>query len=153
MEGKVSLYNETKNGNIKPSPVIGMVGLITDANMITKSYSKRDCFLFIIGNTKSELGGSEYYNHIWNFDGGEVPKVDLELDNTHSKIILELIKKKIIESVHDCSNGGLAIAITEIALGSNRGITINLDKVPNTCEKIDELLFSESPSRYIIGTY
>ena len=150
--GKVSLYNETKNGNIKPSPVIGMVGLIDDVDMITKSYPECNCFLFIIGNTKSELGGSEYYNHIWNFEGGEVPKLDLELDKIHSKIILELIKKKMVESVHDCSNGGLAIAITEIALGSNMGISIDLEKVPNTCKKIDELLFSESPSRYIICT-
>ncbi|MGD1836661.1 MAG: phosphoribosylformylglycinamidine synthase subunit PurL [Nitrososphaeraceae archaeon] len=150
--GKVSLYNETKNGNIKPSPVIGMIGLMNDENMITKSYPECDCVLFLIGSTKNELGGSEYYNYIWNFDGGKIPKLNMELDSIHSKIILELIKKKMIESVHDCSNGGLAVAITEISLESNKGITINLDKVPNECKKIEELLFSESPSRYIICT-
>ena len=150
--GKVSFYNETKNGPIKPSPVIGMIGLIEDKKNILNSIPKNDDTLYVIGFTSNEMRGSEYYQYLNGINGGEVPKVDLSSDNSNAELILKLNKKGLINSAHDCSKGGMAIALSETAIGSNCGIKINLDKIPNNCDRLDNLLFSETPSRFIIGT-
>ena len=150
--GKVSFYNETKNGPIKPSPVIGMIGLIEHKNHITKTFPDCDDSLYIIGSTFDEMGGSEYYQYLNGIMGGPVPKLDLLTDSINSNFLLKVIKRGLISCAHDCSKGGLSIALSEMAIGSNCGIEINLDKVPNNCKRLDNLLFSESPSRFIIGT-
>jgi phosphoribosylformylglycinamidine synthase len=150
--GKVSFYNETKHGPIKPSPVIGMIGLIEDKNHISKAFPNYDDSLFIIGNTFDEMGGSEYYQYLNGILGGSVPQLDLHTDCINSNLILKVIKNGLISCAHDCSKGGLSIALLEMAIGGSCGIEINLDKVPNNCKRLDNLLFSETPSRFIIGT-
>lgn len=150
--GKVSFYNETKKGAIKPSPVIGMIGLIENRKQITKSIPEEDDDLFVIGNTTEDMGGSEYYEYVHRITGGKVPTVDLKTDSLNSKTILEGIKKGLISCAHDCSKGGLAIALSEMAIGSGRTIQIDLDSIPNSCKRLDNMLFSENPSRFIIGT-
>jgi phosphoribosylformylglycinamidine synthase subunit PurL len=148
--GKVSFYNETNNGPIKPSPVIGMLGLIE--SMITKTSPGPDDTLYIIGTTSDDMGGSEYYQYLNGLNGGSVPRVDLSIDLLNSDVILKMIKKNLISCSHDCSKGGLSIALAEMAIGSNCGINIDLDNVPNKCKRVDFLLFAETPSRFIIGT-
>ena len=150
--GKVSFYNETKNGPIKPTPVIGMIGLIEDKSHISKTIPTYDDTLYIIGNTSDEMGGSEYYQYLNGIIGGSVPHLDLHEDSRNSGVILNVIKKGLITCAHDCSKGGLSIALSEMAIGSNCGIAINLDKIPNNCKRLDNLLFAETPSRFIIGT-
>ncbi|MGE3859020.1 MAG: phosphoribosylformylglycinamidine synthase subunit PurL [Nitrososphaeraceae archaeon] len=150
--GKVSFYNETKNGAIKPTPVIGMIGLIEDRKNIMNSIPKDDDTLYVIGNTSNEMGGSEYYEYLNGINSGEVPQVNLNSDLLNADLILKVNKKGLINSAHDCSKGGLGIALSEMAIGSNCGIEINLDEIPNNCDRLDNLLFSETPSRYIIGT-
>jgi phosphoribosylformylglycinamidine synthase subunit PurL len=150
--GKVSFYNETKHGPIKPSPVIGMIGLIEHKNHISKAFPNYDDSLFIIGNTFDEMGGSEYYQYLNEILGGSVPQLDLHTDSINSNLILKVIKNGLISCAHDCSKGGLSIALLEMAIGGSCGIEINLDKVPNNCKRLDNLLFSETPSRFIIGT-
>jgi phosphoribosylformylglycinamidine synthase II len=150
--GKVSFYNETKKGAIKPTPVIGMIGLIEDRKNIINSVPKNDDILYMIGITSGEMAGSEYYQYLNGINSGEVPQVDLNSDLLNADSILEVNKKGLINSAHDCSKGGLAIALSEMAIGSNCGMEINLDKIPNKCDRLDNLLFSETPSRYIIGT-
>jgi phosphoribosylformylglycinamidine synthase subunit PurL len=148
--GKVSFYNETNNGPIKPSPVIGMLGLIE--SMITKTSPGPDDTLYIIGTTSDDMGGSEYYQYLNGLNGGSVPRVDLSIDLLNSDVILKMIKKNLISCSHDCSKGGLSIALAEMAIGSNCGINIDLDNIPNKCKRVDFLLFAETPSRFIIGT-
>ncbi|MGZ5510073.1 MAG: AIR synthase-related protein, partial [Nitrososphaeraceae archaeon] len=150
--GKVSFYNETKNGPIKPSPVIGMLGLIESMNCISKTSPGPDDTLYIIGTTSDEMGGSEYYQYLNELKGGSVPKVELGIDLLNSDVILNIIKKNLITCSHDCSKGGLSIALAEMAIASNCGINIDLDNVPNKCKRLDFLLFAETPSRFIIGT-
>ena len=150
--GKVSFYNETKIGPIKPSPVIGMLGLIKNMVGISKNRPTPGDTLYIIGITSDDMGGSEYYEYLNRVIGGVVPQLDLQIDLINSDMILKIIKEQLISCSHDCSKGGLGIALAEMALGSNCGVNIDLEKVPNTCKRLDFLLFAETPSRFIIGT-
>ncbi|MFQ5573974.1 MAG: AIR synthase-related protein, partial [Nitrosopumilaceae archaeon] len=147
--GKVSFYNETPNGPIKPSPLIGVLGLIDDKPLRPQSISQND-LLVMIGNTKNELGGSEYFEYIHNFVGGICPVVDFEISKTHMNAVLELIKKNLVKVVHDCSKGGLGIAISELAMQNKIGCKISLEDVPGEKLSDDRVLFSESHSRYLL---
>jgi phosphoribosylformylglycinamidine synthase len=150
--GKVSFYNETVNGPIKPSPVIGSLGLIEKESWIKEPSLKPDESIFVIGFTYDEMGGSEYYEYHHGISGGNVPKVDFKVDKLNSRAVLKLIKTNLVDCVHDCSKGGIAVALSEMALAANVGIKVNLDLIPNSCSQLDNLLFSESHSRYIVGT-
>ena len=150
--GKVSFYNETMNSPIKPSPVIGSIGLIRDIIHITKNVPTLSDTIFIVGDTKEELGGSEYFDANSFSRYGKVPIVDLESDKKNSSAVLYLIQEGLIDFAHDCSKGGIGIASAELAISSNLGINLDLKQIPNNCSRHDYLLFSESHSRYIIGT-
>jgi phosphoribosylformylglycinamidine synthase subunit PurL len=150
--GKVSFYNETSKGVIKPSPVIGCIGLIEDPKWITRSALKPGNSIFIVGSTLDEMGGSEYYEHYHNFIGGPVPRLNFKVDRLNRLAMLTLIKKNLVESAHDCSKGGLVVALSEMALQGLVGLKVSLDLVPNSCRRVDNLLFSESQSRYVFGT-
>lgn len=149
--GKVSFYNESDRGSIKPSPVIGVLGLIDNTNWIKNALIRENDTMIIVGLTKDELGGSEYYEYVHNIVGGNVPKVDLASDSKMMQIVLNMIRNDLVSSVHDCSKGGLATAISEMCILSNVGAIVDLAKIPNECSKIDDLLFSESHSRFIIS--
>lgn len=150
--GKVSFYNETMNSPIKPSPVIGTIGLIKDRSHITNNIPSIGNTLFILGLTSEELGGSEYFELIDRQTYGSVPKVDLKTDKKNRLAVLDLIVNGLIDFVHDCSKGGIGTALAELAISGNLGITTDLKKIPNNCSRHDYLLFSESHSRFIIGT-
>ena len=148
--GKVSLYNETPAGSIKPSPVIGVIGLIDKKPSVPQRISKDDSLL-IIGDTKNELGGSEYFEYIHKFIGGKCPAVNFEDSKKNMKSVLSLIDKNLIKSAHDCSKGGLAVAVSEICMTNQIGCKVSLDKVPGEKLDVDRILFSESHSRYLIS--
>ncbi|HEY7506845.1 MAG TPA: AIR synthase-related protein, partial [Nitrososphaera sp.] len=150
--GKVSFYNETAKGPIKPSIVMGTLGLIEDLSHVTKTALASGDSIFIVGHTFTEMGGSEYYEYVHGITGGAVPKVDLEQDRRNGDGILKLIRKGLARSVHDCSKGGLAIALAEMAIAGKTGLKIDSDTIPNSCKSPDDLLFSESNSRYIVAT-
>lgn len=149
--GKVSFYNESSKGPIKPSPVIGVLGLIDDVSWIKTSTVKQNDTLIIIGSTKDEMGGSEYYEYIHGIIGGNVPKVDPVYDSRTMQVVLNMIRNRLLSSVHDCSKGGLAVALAEMCILGNVGATIDLAKAPNECSRTDDLLFSESHSRFIVS--
>ena len=150
--GKVSFYNETPKGAIKPSPVIGSLGLIEKESWIMEPSLKPDDSIFIIGFTSDELGGSEYYEYYHGITGGNVPKVKFNVDKINSKAVLQLITTSLVDCVHDCSKGGLSIALCEMAIAGNIGLKVKLGLIPNSCSRLDNLVFSESQSRFIIGT-
>lgn len=150
--GKVSFYNETKKGSIKPSPVIGTLGLVEDSKHIMRPSLSTGDSIFVVGNTASEMGGSEYYEYVHGITGGPVPKVDLRVDSQNGNAVLDLIRSRLVTCVHDCSKGGLAVALAEMSLAGGTGFAVNLDSIPNSCSRLDDLLFSESHSRYVIGT-
>jgi phosphoribosylformylglycinamidine synthase len=150
--GKVSFYNETNNGPIKPSPVIGSIGIIEKESWIMGSGLRDGDSIFIIGFTYDEMGGSEYYEYVRNITDGIVPDVNLHSDKLNANATLHIIRNNVAGCVHDCSKGGLGVALVEMAIQSQIGITINLDYVPNACARLDNLLFSESHSRFVFGT-
>jgi len=147
--GKVSLYNETPHGPIKPTPLIGVLGLI-DKNPLKPQKIDSGDILIMVGRTKDELGGSEYYEHIHGFIGGVAPKINLAESKNNMESVLSIIQNHDVKAAHDCAKGGLAIAISEIAMTSKIGCQISLDNTSD--QKLDpaKLLFSESHSRYLL---
>jgi phosphoribosylformylglycinamidine synthase len=146
--GKVSFYNETPKGPIKPTPVIGVLGLI-DKKPLHTSASNGDVMI-LVGKTKNELGGSEYFEYIHGFVGGTCPKVDFKESKENMDAILALFNKSLLKGVHDCSKGGLAVAVSELCMQNNVGCKVSLGKVPGEKLSKDRLLFSESHSRYLL---
>jgi phosphoribosylformylglycinamidine synthase len=107
--------------------------------------------LIIIGNTKNELGGSEYFEYVDKFIGGVCPTVDFKNSKINMLAVLSLIKNKLVKSVHDCSKGGFSIALSELSIFGHVGCDIDIEKIP--CEKdltSEQILFSESHSRYLL---
>ncbi|MDW8275943.1 MAG: phosphoribosylformylglycinamidine synthase subunit PurL [Candidatus Nitrosocaldus sp.] len=149
--GKVSFYNETRQGAIKPSPLVCVVGLIDDDGRVLKGHAGDGDMLMIIGLTKDEMGGSEYYEYIHSMLHANVPKVDLAYDKSARDALLALASSGLITSAHDCSKGGLAVAIAEMCISSGMGARVDLGSVPSTCTRLDDLLFSESHSRFLVS--
>lgn len=147
--GKVSLYNETPQGPIKPTPLIGVLGLIEKTPLKPQKIESGDT-LIIIGTTKDELGGSEYYEHIHDFIGGKAPKINLTESKKNMNTVLSIIQNQKVRAAHDCAKGGLAVAISELSMTSQIGCVVSLQEIPQ--EKLDnaKLLFSESHSRYLL---
>ncbi|MDC0886069.1 phosphoribosylformylglycinamidine synthase subunit PurL [Nitrosopumilus sp.] len=147
--GKVSLYNETSDGPIKPTPVIGVIGLIDKKPLKIQKINSGDS-LIMIGDTKDELGGSEYSEYIHKFIGGKCPAVDFSESKKNMNSVLDIIENELIKSAHDCSKGGLAIAISELCMINQIGCNVSLEKIPGEKLDSDKILFSESHSRYLI---
>jgi len=145
--GKVSFYNETNDGPIKPTPLIGVLGLIEKSPLLPIPPTKNDIIL-LVGETKDELGGSEYYEYIHDFIGGIAPKVNINESKKNMDSVLSLISKKLVKNVHDCSKGGIAVALSEMCISGKIGCNINLKCISSMSP--EKSLFSESHSRYII---
>jgi len=148
--GNVSFYNESPNIAVYPTPVIGMLGLIEDTSHITTSFFKdEDDIIVLLGENKNELGGSEYLKTIHNIVKGKPPAVDLNIEKAVQTVCLEAIRKGIIKSAHDVSDGGLAISLAESCIMNPKkiiGAIINLkDDI-----RLDALLFGETQSRIVI---
>ena len=147
--GKVSLYNETSDGPIKPTPVIGVIGLIDKKPLKIQKINSGDS-LIMIGDTKDELGGSEYAEYIHKFIGGKCPTVNFSESKKNMTSVLDIIENELIKSAHDCSKGGLTIAISELCMINQIGCNVSLDKIPGEKLDSDKILFSESHSRYLV---
>jgi len=148
VSGNVSLYNQTGDRAIFPTPMIGVVGLIDDVEKTVPSFFQNEGdVIFLLGETKSEIGGSEYLKTIHGRDAGMPPAIDLQKEKRLIETLLELADKKIISSSHDLSEGGLAQALAECSLsGNSLGCEVDLD----SDMRHDVLLFSESQSRALI---
>ena len=147
--GKVSLYNETPSGSIKPTPIIGVLGLIDKTPLIPQKMMEDD-LLIVVGNTKNEMGGSEYFEYIHKFIGGKCPVVDFDESKKNMESVLKAIESQLVKSAHDCSKGGLAVAISEMCMKHQIGCKVKLEKVPGEKTHVDRVLFSESHSRYLL---
>ncbi|MFW6160986.1 MAG: phosphoribosylformylglycinamidine synthase subunit PurL [Acidobacteriota bacterium] len=148
--GNVSFYNETGGKSIFPTPVVGVVGLIDDIKLtVDPGFKEEGDFIFLIGNTREELGGSEYLKEIHRQELGPVPEIDLELEKKVQLLCRQAINKKLLRSAHDLSEGGLAAAISESCFWSPRklGSTIYLE--PDQLAHV--FLFSESQSRILVS--
>ncbi|HEX9197826.1 MAG TPA: phosphoribosylformylglycinamidine synthase subunit PurL [Candidatus Bathyarchaeia archaeon] len=153
--GKVSFYNEDSMNHraIKPSPVIAAIGLVESKTpKVLQALSREGDDLIVVGNTSDEMGGSEYYEHIHKLTGGAVPRVNLKKEKTLLRALLRTLRRGGVESLHDISKGGLAVALAEMSVQAHKGVTVDIDTVPNKTSRMDNLLFSESRSRFVLET-
>ncbi|MFZ1682604.1 MAG: phosphoribosylformylglycinamidine synthase subunit PurL [Candidatus Zixiibacteriota bacterium] len=148
--GNVSFYNEDPERAVFPTPTIGMVGLVEHIDHITTQWFKNDGdLIFLIGENKEELGGSEYLHTIHGQTRGAVPQMDLVFEKKMQQALLGAIQAGLVKSAHDVSDGGLAISLAECCI-SNRenqhGASVKL----NDTLRADALLFGETQSRVLI---
>ncbi|MCD9186074.1 MAG: phosphoribosylformylglycinamidine synthase subunit PurL [Pyrinomonadaceae bacterium] len=158
ISGNVSFYNETDGKGILPTPTIGMVGLIEDTRkIITQGFKKEGDIIAILGETKDDLAASEYAQTILGLttdeliENGIVPEIDLDLEVKVQTACLKLADNLLINSAHDASDGGLAVAVAEQCFSSlnnqANGAEIELS---NSDLAAESLLFGETPSRIIV---
>lgn len=146
--GNVSLYNETEGQAVFPTPVVGMVGLIHKREHITtQSFKKDGDAVFLLGETKAELGGSELQQVITGRIAGRPPSLRLEDEKRLQDAVLEAIRRGWISSAHDLSEGGLAVALAESCISGGRGAEIDIQTDLSTIA----CLFSESQSRVLLS--
>lgn len=164
ISGNVSFYNETEGIKINPSPTVGVVGVANLDNVRTLDFKNEGDKIVIIGKTYDEVDGSEYHRAVHSLEQGEAPKIRIDDEIATSKSILNLLdndpgKFKGVENnitaIHDCSAGGIAIALSEMGISSGIGAEIDLDKIPTEDNNegkvsLNNILFSESHGRYII---
>jgi phosphoribosylformylglycinamidine synthase len=151
--GNVSFYNEDPEHAVYPTPTIGMIGLIEDIDYITTSAFKREGDeVYLLGFNKNQLGASEYLSIIHGNKQGEIPGIKLEFEKNLHDAILTMIRDCFIQSAHDCSEGGLAVALAESSIGDReKMIGVNIEINPDKL-RIDALLFGEAASRIIVST-
>ena len=154
--GNVSLYNETEGRAIFPTPVLGVVGILEDASKtVTRTFKTNGSAVVLLGDNLGELGGSEYLTTMHNLVAGKPPVLDLKREAALQKLIVKLIGDGCIESAHDCSEGGLAIAIAECTFDTGGlGVSANVTGVAserNPSFSVNATLFGESASRILLS--
>jgi len=145
--GNVSFYNENATSAVYPTPVIGMLGLLDDASKaITIDFKKQGDIIVLLGGYCSETGGSEYQKLLQKKPMGLPPKVNLQKEHRLQQVMLALIDQKILKSAHDCSDGGIAVAIAECCFAHDLGCVV---KLPMR-HRPDFELFGEAHSRIVV---
>jgi len=154
VSGNVSFYNETEGESVYPTPTVGMVGLINDIKKTVDQWFKKEGDLIVLlGETFNELGGSEYQKIINGNISGIPPAIDLENEKNLITTLIELANGSIINSAHDLSEGGIAVALAECCFSKNKnyGFVVNLENINEHSLNTPSLLFSESQSRCIVS--
>jgi phosphoribosylformylglycinamidine synthase len=154
VSGNVSFYNESEVSVIHPSPLIGMVGVLEDVSKhATMAFKDEGDIIVLLGVCRDELGGSEYLRWRFGLEVGEPPRLDWRLEKAVQVVCREGIKRGIIKSAHDCSEGGLAVCLAECCIAGEIGGKVNL-----TAEMIQSpitgryspILFGETASRIVV---
>ncbi len=159
VSGNVSFYNETDGIGIMPTPTIGMVGLIEDSRKIIMPGFKREGDLIaVLGETRDDLAASEYAHSVLGLstaniiENGISPIIDLKQEKLVQETLLRLNDQCLISSAHDCSDGGLAVAIAECCFSSLGRKAIGAEiNIENSNLSAESLLFGETPSRIVIS--
>jgi phosphoribosylformylglycinamidine synthase II len=152
VSGNVSFYNETNGLSIYPTPMLGMVGLIDSADKTMTQWFKQDGDeILLLGKAREDLGGSEYLKVLHHREQGSPPLLNLETEKALHDFILKVIREGVVQSAHDCSDGGLSVALAECCISapdSRRGavVQLSLDDL-----RRDALLFGESQSRVVLS--
>ncbi len=116
--GNVSFYNESPTGAVDPTPTVGMVGLLRRAeDRVPSHFQATGDRIVLVGPTAGALGGSAYWAELCDFVGGEAPVVDLEHEARLQQFLVSAAAARLLRSAHDCSEGGLAVALAEAAIG------------------------------------
>ena len=153
--GNVSLYNETDGEAIYPTPVFGTVGLLDDASKtMTRQFKTDGAIVVLLGDNRGELGGSEYLAVLHEYVGGSPPALDLTAERALQRLVIRAIREDLIESAHDCAEGGLAIVLAECGFDTAFGVTADLAGVGDVPEafRLSATLFGESASRVVVSS-
>ena len=150
--GNVSLYNEHGDGAIDPTPVVSMVGLIDEAENVTRSQIEEEGLeIVLLGDLPSELGGSYYLQTQFGKKEGIVPEVDLEAEKKVQDFLIEQIEQGRVRAAHDISEGGLLTCLCEMLFGEHSlGAELSIP-FRGLSGRLDALLFGESQGRVVIG--
>ncbi len=152
VSGNVSLYNETNGLSIYPTPMIGMVGLIDHVDRtVTQWFKQPGDVIILLGATKEDLGGTEYLKVMHHREQGSPPLLSLDAEKAVQACALTLIQNELVQSAHDCSDGGLAVALAECCISGPHHklgavVQLHADRL-----RRDALLFGESQSRIILS--
>jgi phosphoribosylformylglycinamidine synthase len=146
VSGNCSLYNETNGKPILPAPAIGGVGLLDDVSKaMTIAFKAEGETVFVIGETAGHLGQSLYLREIHGKEEGPPPPVDLKAERAHGEFVRALVDECLISACHDVSDGGLLVAIAEMALARNIGCALEVKGDAG-------FWFGEDQGRYVIAT-
>ena len=152
--GNVSLYNESPRGAVYPTPVIGMVGVLDSIDNVTRStFENAGDTILLVGETLDEIGGTEYLATIHDTVAGQPPTCDLQAERAAIDGLLEAIESGAISSAHDCSDGGLAVAIAESCIANTDfqlGARVDVTHVAGV--PLRSLLFGETQGRYVLSS-
>jgi len=156
ISGKDSLNNEFRVGDttivIPPTLLISAIAVMPDVTKaVSMDVKAAGNLIYIVGLTKRELGGSHYF-FVHGYTGNSVPQVDPELGKRVMNALAAATDRRLAKSCHDCSEGGLAVAAAEMSFAGGLGMELDISPVPRTDDltRDDEILFSESNSRFIV---
>ena len=151
VSGNVSFYNENLSDAIYPTPVIGMVGVIPDVERrSTMDFKGAGDAVMLLGETLEELGASEYLAVVHGLEAGRPPALDLKRERAVQTACLEAIRAGLVRSAHDCSDGGLAVALAESCIRGGVGAEVRLPE-SQAGMRLDAALFGESQSRIVLS--
>jgi phosphoribosylformylglycinamidine synthase II len=151
--GNVSLYNESPAGVVDPTPTVAMVGLIEREEWITTQYFKAEGdVILLLGDFGNEIGGSHFLKVIHGRKAGSPPRLDFERELAVQKALRDLIREGKIRSAHDCSEGGLAVALAEACFNPAGSLGARIDLSAAGGDRLDQILFNESQSRIVISS-
>jgi phosphoribosylformylglycinamidine synthase II len=151
--GNVSLYNETDGQGVLPTPVLGVVGLIEDADrVVRRAFRSAGDAVILLGENRNELGGSEYLKVMHGLIRGEVPSLDLAREAALQRLLVDGAAAGVIRSAHDCADGGLAVTLAECCFDSSQGVDVDVRGVdaPGAWRDV-ATLFGESASRVVVS--
>jgi phosphoribosylformylglycinamidine synthase len=149
--GNVSFYNQNPDGPVYPTPTIGMVGIVEDlSGRMTLNFKKEGDAILLIGETKNCIGSSEYLHKLCKVEYSPAPHFELEKEIAVQKLVTELIREKLVCSVHDISEGGLAITLLESAFVSEKGFSVEANT--DSALRNDAYWFGEAQSRVVVSS-
>jgi phosphoribosylformylglycinamidine synthase len=151
VSGNVSFYNETRGISIYPTPIVGVVGKAPAARVTTQAFKRGERAVILLGETKEELGGSEYLAVVHHREQGLPPELVLDGELALYRCLLELTGSGLVESAHDCSEGGLAVALAECCITSDVPVGVHATLSNPHGLRSDAVLFSESQSRVVVS--
>ncbi len=148
ISGNVSFYNETPDQAIYPTPTVGMVGLLPDAaRRVTMDFKNEGDVIYLVGDGKPTLGGSEYLSVVHSLEAGAPPALNIEAEKKLQAFLREAIDQGLLQSAHDVSDGGLAICLAECCLAGNIGAYAHVGQALRT----DLLLFGEQTATAVVS--
>jgi phosphoribosylformylglycinamidine synthase len=153
--GNVSFYNESPNASVFPTPVIGMLGLLDDASLaVTSGFKNESDVIIQLGRTRGHVGGSEYLCVIHGIVAGDAPDLNLDDEKRLHQVLCESAAARLLRSAHDCSDGGLAVALAECCIGTGGTLMgAEVEIVHDAVDGVrkDFMLFGEDQSRVIVS--